>query len=74
LGVHQHYYDAPGYMPVFLAVEGIQQGQSETMSHLVDLGVDPSLMIPALRTPPDQIYILLPDEALELGLATMLSE
>lgn len=74
LGVHQHYYDTPRYMPVFLAVEGIQQGQSETMSHLVDMGVDPSLMIPALRTPPDQIYIILPDEALELGLATMLSE
>lgn len=70
VGVHQHYYDAPGYMPVYFAVEDIQTGQAETMAHLIDLGIDPELMMYALRTPPDEIYILVEEELENTAIAT----
>lgn len=70
VGLHQHYYDAPGYMPVFLAVEDIQHGQGRTMDFLIEMGIDPGLMLYSLNTPPDDVYVLVEEELLSTRLAT----
>ncbi|MEM8632037.1 MAG: hypothetical protein AAGF74_12435 [Pseudomonadota bacterium] len=70
VGLHQHYYDAPGYMPVFLAVEGIQHGQGQTMAYLIEMEIDPGLMLYSLNTPPEEIYVLVESELNETRLAT----
>ena len=62
VGVHQHYFGANTVLPAFLAVEDIQHGQGEVMSYLSEMGVDPLLMQHALKTPPDEIYVLLLEE------------
>ena len=49
-------------LPAFLAVEDIQRGQGEVMGYLIGVGIDPAVMRHALVTPPDEIYLLLPDE------------
>ncbi|TNF15146.1 MAG: hypothetical protein EP320_05220 [Rhodobacteraceae bacterium] len=70
VGMHQHYYDENLYMPAYFAVEEIQRGQGRTMEYLIDMGVDPGVMIYSLTTPPEDIYILLPEELLDSRLAT----
>ncbi len=70
VGLHQHYYEAPKLLPVFLAVEGIQMGQGQTMAFLIEMGVDPSVMVHALMTPPEQIYALVESQLIETRLAT----
>lgn len=62
VGVHQHYFGANSALPAFLAVETIQRGQGEVMSYLTDMGIDIEVMKHALLTPPDEIYVLLPDQ------------
>jgi len=74
VGMHQHYYEAPGYMPVFLAVEGIQHGLGLTMEYLIEMGIDPLLMLYSLNTRPDEIYILVKEELLDSQLATVILE
>ncbi len=70
VGMHQHYYDTPGFLPAFLAVESIQHGQGQTMEYLLEMGILPSVMLYSLNTPPDSIYVLVEEELLETGLAT----
>ncbi len=70
VGMHQHYYEQPRLIPVVFAVESIQKGQGETMQHLIDMGVDPALMLYSLNTPPEQIYALIDDELLDTRIAT----
>jgi hypothetical protein len=70
VGLHQHYYEAPGYMPVFLAVEGIQHGQGRTLEYLIDMDIDPGLMLYSLNTKPEEIYLLVEEELLQTRLAT----
>ncbi|WP_209509491.1 hypothetical protein [Ruegeria sp. HKCCE4150] len=72
VGMHQHYYDQPRLIPVVFAVEGIQKGQGETMQHLIDLGVDPSLMLFSLNTPPEEIYALIEEELVDTRIATQI--
>jgi hypothetical protein len=62
IGVHQHYFGENTLLPAFVAVEDIQRGQAEVMAYLDDMGLDPLVMRHALATPPDEIYILLPEE------------
>lgn len=62
VGVHQHYFGKSTILPAFIAVEDIQRGQGEVMRYLDQMGIDPLLMSHALVTPPDQIYVLLPEE------------
>ena len=62
VGIHQHYFDENTALPAFLAVSDIQRGQGEVMAYLIEMGIDPGLMQPALMTPPDEIYLLLPEE------------
>ncbi len=70
VGLHQHYYDQPKFMPVLFAVESIQSGQGQTMEYLIEMGVDPSLMVYSLKTPPEQIYALVEEELTETRIAT----
>jgi hypothetical protein len=74
VGLHQHYYDAPAYMPVFFAVEDIQRSQGVTMRYLINMGVDPGVMVHGLMTPPNDIFILVESELLESQLATEVTE
>ncbi|MEL6450754.1 MAG: hypothetical protein AAFQ19_05800 [Pseudomonadota bacterium] len=62
VGVHQHYFGENTFLPAAFAVEDIQRGQGEVMAYLNDMGIDPLVMTHALSTPPDEIYVLLPEE------------
>ncbi|MFC6637642.1 hypothetical protein GV827_20130 [Sulfitobacter sp. JBTF-M27] len=62
VGVHQHYFGESTLLPAFVAVEDIQRGQGEVMGYLDEMGIDPLVMRHALVTPPDEIYILVPEE------------
>jgi len=70
VGVHQHYFDENTLLPAFVAVEDIQRGQAQVVGYLSRMGVDLRIMEPALATPPDEIYILLPEELEDYALAT----
>ncbi|MEL7092957.1 MAG: hypothetical protein AAFN94_14590 [Pseudomonadota bacterium] len=70
VGVHQHYFGENTLLPAAFAVEDIQRGQGEVMQYLADMGIDPLVMTHALTTPPDQIYVLLPEELARYGFPT----
>jgi len=70
VGVHQHFFGENIALPAFLAVEDIQRGQGEVMAYLIEMDVDPALMQPALVTPPDEIYLLLPEELVQYRLVS----
>lgn len=74
VGLHQHYYDTPGLLPAFLAVEGVQLGQGRTMEYLIEMGIDPGLMLYSLNTPPDDIYVLVEEELLDSRIATEVTD
>ncbi|SEN23752.1 hypothetical protein SAMN04488077_1142 [Roseovarius tolerans] len=61
-------------MPVFFAVEDIQFSQGETMGYLIEMGIDPGVMIHGLKTPPNDIYVLVENELLESRMATEVIE
>lgn len=67
VGVHQHYFGENTFLPAAFAVEDIQRGQAEVMGYLNDMGIDPLVMQHALSTPPDEIYVLLPEELEKYG-------
>ncbi len=62
VGVHQHYFGENTALPAFLAVADIQRGQAEVMAFLDEMGLDVRVMQHALSTPPEAIYVLLPEE------------
>ncbi|MBV7394043.1 hypothetical protein [Mameliella sediminis] len=70
IGVHQHYFGENTLLPAFTAVEDIQRGQAEVMGYLDDMGISPLVMRHALATPPDEIYVLLPEELERYGFIT----
>lgn len=71
IGLHQHYYDnQDSILPAFLAVQGVQAGQAETMTFLNDMDVDPLIMVHALKTPPEEVYFLVEEELTRYRLAT----
>ena len=70
VGVHQHYFGESTILPAFVAVEQIQRGQGEVMEYLDEMGIDPMVLRPALATPADQIYILLPEELTRYNFVT----
>lgn len=70
VGIHQHYFGENTALPAFLAVEDIQRGQGAVMAYLEEMGIDPLIMQPALITPPDEIYLLTPEEMRDYGLVS----
>ena len=67
VGVHQHYFGESTLLPAFVAVDDIQRGQGEVMTYLDGMGIDPLVMQHALVTPPNEIYVLLPEELIRYG-------
>lgn len=67
VGVHQHFFGQSTVLPAAFAVEDIQMGQAEVMRYLDDMGIDPMLAALAMATPPDEIYVLLPEELVSYG-------
>ncbi|MER5170536.1 hypothetical protein [Thioclava kandeliae] len=67
LGVHQHSFGTSAILPAFMAVESVQRGQAQVMAYLIAMGIDPAVMEPAMRTPPDEIYLLSQDELKSFG-------
>ncbi|SMC96682.1 hypothetical protein [Primorskyibacter flagellatus] len=70
VGVHQHYFGENTILPAFLAVESIQRGQGEVMAFLQEMNIELSVMQPALLTPPDEIYVFVPDELQDYRIVT----
>ncbi len=70
VGLHQHYFDESTLLPAFLAVESIQRGQGETLAYLSEMGVDPTLLVHSLQTPPQDMYLLVEEELTRYRLAT----
>jgi hypothetical protein len=70
VGVHQHYFGENTLLPAFLAVSDVQAGQGAVMVYLDEMGIDPRIMVKALTTRPDDIYIFLPEELQSFGLVT----
>ncbi|AUH66759.1 COG3904 family protein [Paracoccus zhejiangensis] len=71
VGVHQHYFGKNTMLPAFLAVSDLQRAQASVMVYLTEMGVDLRLMVHALRTEPDEINMLTPDQMRDLGLVTV---
>ena len=70
LGLHQSYHDQSTLLPAFLAVEQIQYGQGAVLRFLHEMGIDPMVMVHALETPPEDIYVLTPAEQVRYGFVT----
>lgn len=70
VGVHQHYFGENTVLPAFLAVKDVQRGQGRVMAYLDEMGVDPLLMQHALTTPPESIYIFVPEELERYAMTT----
>lgn len=70
VGLHQHYYDANSLLPAFLAVRDVQYGQGRTMEYLIEMGIEPGVMLHSLQTPPRRIYVLNKEELENSKMAT----
>jgi len=70
MGVHQSYYGQNTILPAFMAVKDVQRGQAAVMDYLTEMGVDLRLMGQALRTPPEEINILTPEQMTDFRLTT----
>lgn len=70
VGVHQHYFGENTALPAFLAVQDIQLGQADVAEYLAEMGIDLRLMLPAMRTPPEEIYVLTEAELERFRLVT----
>ncbi|MEM7745337.1 MAG: hypothetical protein AAF409_16675 [Pseudomonadota bacterium] len=72
VGLHQSYFGQESVLPAVLAVRGLQELQGETLEYLDDMGIDPLILVHALKTPPEDVYILVGSELTEHALATEL--
>lgn len=70
IGVHQHFYGKNTLLPAFMAVRDVQRAQASVMDYLDEMGVDLRLMSFALRTPPEEIHILDPENLRAFNLTT----
>ena len=70
LGVHQHYFPKNMLIPVFFAVQTVQEGQAKTFRHLKQMGISIEIMEYILSTPPEEIYVLSIEELERYNFAT----
>ncbi|MEM7057025.1 MAG: hypothetical protein AAF557_05505 [Pseudomonadota bacterium] len=70
VGLHQHFHDRNSIIPSFLAVESVQTGHGETLEFLSDMEIDPLILLHVLKTPPEDIYLLVEQELTDYRLAT----
>ena len=57
-------------LPAFMTGEDIQCWQASIVGYRSQMEIDLRLMEPALTTPPDEIYVLVPVELIEFGRVT----
>lgn len=74
VGMHQHYYEHPKFLPIGFAVKDIQISQGKTLKFLIEMDISPSLMVYSLNTPPEQIYALVQEELSETKIALEIVE
>ena len=72
VGLHQASVRETTYLPFRIAISDIQTLQGEVMRHTEGMGVDPSVHIHALSTPPEDVYYLVPDQLEAYRVATVL--
>lgn len=74
VGVHQVYaVEIPGLAglrDVDQSISDIQTTIADCQDLLVEMGVDPRVWINAMRTPPEELYVLTADELAKLSLVT----
>ncbi|WP_435171494.1 ATP-dependent Clp protease proteolytic subunit [Falsirhodobacter sp. 1013] len=70
VGVHQSYFGENTLLPAFMAVKDVQRGQAAVLDYLTEMGVDLRLMGQALKTPPEEINILTPEQMTDFKLTT----
>lgn len=70
VGVHQSYFGESTLLPAFMAVKDVQRGQAAVLDYLTEMGVDLRLMGQALKTPPEEINILTPEQMTDFKLTT----
>ena len=59
-------------IPVFFAVQTVQDGQAKTFRHLKQMGISTEIMEHILSTPPEEIYVLSTEELEKYNFATEL--
>ena len=72
LGVHQHFFPDNMLIPVYFAVQSVQEGQAKTFRHLKQMGINTEIMEHILSTPPEEIYVLSTEELEKYNFATEL--
>lgn len=70
LGVHQSYFDRSAILPAFMAVSQIQNGHAQVLKYLDEMGIDPMVMVHALETPSNAIYLLSREQMERYGVLT----
>lgn len=70
IGVHQTYFETTLMITPNHAAYQIQMIKAQKMQFWKDMGVDGDIETLGMQTPPDQIYYLVEEELLTLGLAT----
>lgn len=70
VGVHQHDFGENTILPAFMAIRDLQRSQAGVLDYLSDMGVDLRIMAMALRTPPEEITVLTPDQMQDFRLVT----
>lgn len=70
IGVHQHYFGQSTILPAFMAIRDLQRAQAGVMDYLTEMDVDLRLMSLGLRTPPEEINVLSPEQMRDLRLVT----
>lgn len=70
VGVHQHDFGENTILPAFMAIRDLQRSQAGVLDHLSDMGVDLRILSLALRTPPEEITVLTPEQMADFRLVT----
>lgn len=70
VGVHQHDFGENTIRPAFMAIRDLQRSQAGVLDYLTDMGIDLAVMPIALRTPPESITVLTPEQMRDFRLVT----
>lgn len=70
MGLHQFYATADSSGNAAAALSSAQATTAKISRYLIDMGVDPTVWLHALDTPPQRLYYLTPDEQAQYKLVT----
>ena len=74
VGMHQAAFLENSFLSSAEAARQVQAIQGDVLEHTAKMGVDPRVQTHALRTPPEEVYYLLPEEIEEYSVATILTD